>query len=765
MPQTHSQLYQRLRKDHSQLNVDVLVQKIQANDLPNEANGQGIYDQMVDLFREHSDAQFGIVSKLCENNEWVRDATKSTPLAERILHTAPVIEANNTLLRCLSRLRPIDYVIAQKYPNEELSKKLRTEIKDEFAKLVENVLTKVHSNNSKQAKLRAIKTLEKDFDTLLVRQLYEANLTQGCETGKDCKKLLSHYRVLSSLLVPARPLVTLTYDAQNKVFQRETQYPVTKKTDMQKQVLATTFDLNPYPVAADKTAQTAQTLATQQANACFAELMSQDDRALPAQSRKIHLIGARNAFIVKNELFFNVEPQHIEVARTKDAFPEDTLWMARTGVPVYVGKGESAKRIQDHTCENLEQIRQAAQEIIPRASERVLKLHLTTLNTDSYHENQHIMIRHLYQATRDNNDNQDDLSYIPVNIIGTARSLDLAPSLTFDAGDHRPSGIAPLAKATRARSAVEVVLKACRTPETLSVVHCASGQDRTGTIVEKAIQTWMEKHYKVHRLNTDSIQSMRAEGGNAAEIASHHISGSPGMKTVSRSGATFNEQANAQFYRESADLNLSNPIGSVSWLKTPSKKANEAYEQQLQAFESSLQALAQNLSGNSNNHKLFVQGKIILKQVKLISKRAQLTSKEISDLTLVLSCSDRALHAPEDEVNIRKLAGLSKEVSGHASPKWRTLGAALAIFGCIALVVAGVLAAIPSGGTSLLLAVAGTAGLKAGVAGATASGVVGLGLFHRNKTQGLAKSIKDMKSTLEDLRKQEESSPDPFRPD
>ncbi|GGI80375.1 hypothetical protein [Legionella impletisoli] len=753
MPQTHSERYQQLvTADKSRLNVDALVSEIKDSALPSAPDGEGVYDHLVDLFREHSDAQFGIVSKLNERGEWVRDATESIPLSQRISHTAPVIEANNTLLRCLSRLRPIDYVLSQKYSGDKPG--LRKDIKNQFAQLVQDILTEVNLDKSEHAKQRKFKKLEKEFDTFLIRKLHEANLTEGCETEKDCKKLLSHYRILSSLLIPARPLITLTYDAQNKVFQRETQYPVTEKTEKQKKALQTAFDLNPYPVDTDKTAQTVQALATQKANAFFAELMTQDDRALPAQSRKIHLVGARNAFIVKNELFFGVERDHLEDAQQLEAFKEDTLWMARTGVPVYVGKGETAERIQEHTRENLKQIRQAALKRMPETPE-ALKLHLTTLNTNMRHENQHIMIPHLYQATRDNPENEDDLSYIPVNLLGTFSWLDLAPSLAFESDEHRPTGIAPLAKATRAQSAVEVMLKACDSPNTLNVVHCASGQDRTGTVVEKTTQIWMAKRYQEQEpaLDPNSIQSMRAEGGNAAEIASHHISGSPGMKTVSKSGDTFTDEASAQFYRKSADLNLSNPVGSVTWLREPSEEAKKAYHDQLAAFEARLNTLRKELKGNKNNQKLFTQGSMILEQVRDIYQSSRLSAKEVSDLTWVLSCSNRAISEPKDEANIRKLAGLSKEVSGHASPKWRKLGAALAIFACVALVVAGVLAAIPSGGTSLLLAVAGGVGLKAGITGVAASGVVGLGLFHKSKSDGLAKSVEDLQTTLKDLNK------------
>ena len=116
------------------------------------------------------------------------------------------------------------------------------------------------------------------------------------------------------------------------------------------------------------------------------------------------------------------------------------------------------------------------------------------------------------------------------------------------------------------------------------------------------------------------------------------------------------------------------------------------------------------ISGTSESDKQFYQqGKTVLENVKAIAKDNPdaLTFSEWSELNQVLASCSLAIDEPKNAVNNAKLAQLSQTASGHSSSLWKSLGAALLVFTAIALVVAGVLGAIPTGGASLLLTVVG----------------------------------------------------------
>jgi hypothetical protein len=614
MPSKHTKLFNDLTKDNG-LDSTRLVPWLSNQRLPEYREGEAsvsFYDNITDLLREVSDAQFGIVSTLSASGEWVRDATDATPLKDRVadgrsLHDSPRILGNNALLRCLSRLRAIDYALSKKYPDDNA---LRERIKGSFIALTQAMLSKAEGTDSYEKKLKEIERLETEFNTGLVEVLHEAGLAKGCKTAADAEKLLAHYRNLSSLLVPARTLVTLTYDEKAKVFHRETQYPVTKKSNAQKLAIE---ELRGIGSTAKKTAHTVRNAAMQEADSLFVDLMLMDDRALPAQTRKTHLAGAKNAFIVKNELIRVPEGADPEafLLFNDEASAEDTLWLARSATPVYTGPGETEKRIQQHTRENLEQIRRAAGERMGLGIYHYPSIHVITLNTVSPTEDQSVMVRHIYEATRGkkpvpgSEGLRDDVSYMPTNLDGTFRFLDIAPALQREmhtSTKKAPRGSAPFQKATRLDSVTRVMLAAAR-PDRLSMVQCASGQDRTGTAVEKTVQKWLKGRYD--SLPKDHIVEARAMGGNAAEIASHHIPGSPGMKSLSIANnqlgqrrPTFSEPAMREFYRKSADMNKENKVGDVWFLQsTPESRA--AYSREYSKLTQELGFLSTVLSDPS----------------------------------------------------------------------------------------------------------------------------------------------------------------------
>ena len=728
------------------------------------------YSMLVDLLRATNDAQFGIHSYYDQHeNTWMRDATDSDPLENRMAHDSPVIEANNALLRCLARLRPIEFAIQRKHGvNSEFSTHLSFELRWNFADIAQAILTLSQADQpNKKGKLAAIAEIEKTFNTSLILKLHEANLTEGCVSAKDAEKLLLYYRNLSAVLEPARNLMTLTYDEKAKVLARETQYPITVKTRIQQTAVAELNQIQIYPLKEDMTAHTSSSLAMQEADRLFAELLAKDDRLLAAQARKTHVVGVKNAFIVKTDLI-QIAPDGLvpEVLRASSKFSvgeNSTLWLGRSGSPVYLGKGEGDTRVQQHTQENIEQIRQAAMRLMDKDG---LAVHVTSLNTDTRHQNQDAIIRHVYQATRHLKIKQDSVSHIPTNTYGTAFPVDVDPELTLSLGNSL-SGRPVFQKATRLQDAVDVCDASNRARKTLNLVHCASGQDRTGTVVEKYTQQWMQNWYKEQniKINSDVIEASRARGGNAAEVASHLIPGSPGMKGESKADdlrgnkKTFSKAASREFYRKSADTNKKNKVGAVAFLSTPNAILLQKYTKNLELLETQCNA--------PHHKKLQLPLQKVIDCVKAlgVAEGAKTDSRTLSDLNLVLSTSLNAFtslnalrnpnkNSSEFKQEIKQMAALANHFNTKSSSPWRILGNALLVLAGSILVAAGILAAIPSGGSSLLLTVVGALGLTmavASVGGAVATlGVAGAGcrFFSSRKEKNLASALLELKEKI-----------------
>jgi hypothetical protein len=147
---------------------------------------------------------------------------------------------------------------------------------------------------------------------------------------------------------------------------------------------------------------------------------------------------------------------------------------------------------------------------------------------------------------------------------------------------------------------------------------------------------------------------------------------------------------------------------------------------------------------------LFVKAQSILNQVKAIAGEhpENLMKNDLRDLTDVLICSNAILkdrHDKEKSIkHTQKLADLTQRVSDKSSRAWKALGMALLILACATLVVVGVLAAIPSGGSSLLLTAIGTS------AGLATIGLFGGGAaVYQSREKGLPKSVRDLKDKLE----------------
>ena len=164
----------------------------------------------------------------------------------------------------------------------------------------------------------------------------------------------------------------------------------------------------------------------------------------------------------------------------------------------------------------------------------------------------------------------------------------------------------------------------------------------------------------------------------------------------------------------------------------------------------------------------YQQGKKLLADITAFAgdDPSKLNKKDLVDLNRVLDCCTPILVNQNNTKKINEMANLSQEVSGKASPFWKKLGAGLLVFAALALVVTGVLAAIPSGGTSLLLVALGAVGVSTGVAAAAAGGTTALAagsgavLFKTSSEKGLAKSVSEFKSAISKLQNDEKSEID-----
>ena len=141
--------------------------------------------------------------------------------------------------------------------------------------------------------------------------------------------------------------------------------------------------------------------------------------------------------------------------------------------------------------------------------------------------------------------------------------------------------VQPGKKADRLDLAVDVVLEAEQQENTLSFVNCAGGADRTGTVIEAAIQKHTAKKMGVKK---SDVEAMRARGFNSAEIAHHVVPGTPGMKPCSKANnwfgwgrKTFSDVVGCELYLKSADLNKKNKVKDVRCLKKPSAAAVDEY--------------------------------------------------------------------------------------------------------------------------------------------------------------------------------------------
>ena len=110
---------------------------------------------------------------------------------------------------------------------------------------------------------------------------------------------------------------------------------------------------------------------------------------------------------------------------------------------------------------------------------------------------------------------------------------------------------------------------------------------------------------------------------------------------------------------------------------------------------------------------LRAQGLEVLTQIQRLATMTPetLSPKTLAQLNHVLSSCEALVINPMNRDTVREVATLSKQFHRHASPYWQTLSYALLLLAAAALVVAGVMVALPTLGLGTWAAVAGACGL------------------------------------------------------
>lgn len=183
----------------------------------------------------------------------------------------------------------------------------------------------------------------------------------------------------------------------------------------------------------------------------------------------------------------------------------------------------------------------------------------------------------------------------------------------------------------------------------------------------------------------------------------------------------------------------------------PENIDNTTIEEMLREIKSSI--------GKFNESEIELHAKCldVLDNIEKIRQQTSEDASEQQNLGKILYCMQQALKNRTDpqqsQLYAKELANLANLVSGKSSSVWKTLGTSLLVFACAALVVAGVLLAIPSGGISLLLSAIGVAGLTSSVgigAGIAVTGAVGAGALYHGSEKGLAKAVNSFAQSLEE---------------
>ncbi len=200
----------------------------------------------------------------------------------------------------------------------------------------------------------------------------------------------------------------------------------------------------------------------------------------------------------------------------------------------------------------------------------------------------------------------------------------------------------------------------------------------------------------------------------------------------------------------------------------PNQQGIAEYNAKLKALETAL-ATFNSTHASEKDQQFYAQGQAILASVNELAKDNThlVRPSNLAKLTQVLSLATKTLEEVDDKKktasNVEALAKLSQSVPGKSSA-WQKVGYALLAVACAALLCVGILAAIPSGGSSLLLTAIGATGLSVAAAAGVGAGVVTATaatsaiLITENSEKGLASEISKFKNALREINKENNSN-------
>jgi hypothetical protein len=493
----------------------------------------------------------------------IRDASMALPFDQRLGPDAPARQINNMLLRALGSMRGIDHALSfeSKNPDDIYAieknslQKAFAELYDKATKFLAEPTTALL--NDKEIQQQQV-LLHKRFNNALANILINTGLAEDYSKPKDFENLITHYRDLSSVLQPAKSLQTTFIDKQTDrngeekiIIHTDTAHPITNKTPEQLKQLAVMKT-----IGSGDDFHHSQSLPMQIANRAFHDLIAKNDTRLPAQTRKTIAPTVKNGYEVEYKI--QMDDKKFE------------LTSLRCGSMAYVGKGmikdyAKEKDGDPYTSENLSQLTSYANKD-PNAPQ--IPLHVGMLLTEITSAFASQLLNMEYQneiiaATRGEAKKMGaKFSLTPVNWLGRAVSaIEVADEVIANVRNYAVQNNITFPSTSvdaRVEDAALIALVVSLNPHLAHLITCASGQDRSGTIDELKTQLWTTQIYK-NDLNIEITQKDIAEkrgiAGHIPTLASHAVTGSPGMKHDSEPKEIFSESMRAHYYTKIADTN------------------------------------------------------------------------------------------------------------------------------------------------------------------------------------------------------------------